>query len=193
MTYEDSEVDRSPETEFGFLIEHKDRLGKRIKAKPVEHIGSIQFSKLHANFMNLISVFHYLVANVDFSAFASADDEVCCHNHILFGEGEEHYYSIPYDFDMTGLVSAEYATPNPRYGLRRITQRFYRGRCENNQYLAENLVLFRDKRDEIEAVIDSIPDLSKYSHKLIGRLVGEFYRIVDDPKLVEKRLVERCN
>ena len=193
VTYEDSEIDRSPQTEFGFLIEHKKRLGKRIDAKPVERIGSIQVHELHADFMNLISVFHYLIANVDFSSFASADNQVCCHNHVLFGEGKEHYYSIPYDFDMSGFVSAEYATPNPRYGLRRITQRFYRGRCENNQYIADNLALLSDKRDEITTLVDSFPHLSKYSRKLTGRLIGEFYKIVDDPRLVEKRLIERCN
>ncbi|MDJ0759220.1 MAG: hypothetical protein QNJ19_07470 [Woeseiaceae bacterium] len=193
ITYEYSEVKRRPITEFGFLIEHKNRLGKRIDAKPVELIGPAQLGKLHSDFVNLATMFHYLIANVDFSTFAAAEEDDCCHNHILFGEGEELYYSIPYDFDMSGFVSAEYAVPNPRYGLRRITQRYYRGHCVNNEHLPQTLKQFDEKRDEFYALVETFPHLSKYSRKLTTRLMDDFYKIIDDPRLVEKRLEGRCH
>ena len=155
ITYEYSDTSHRPMQEYGFLIEHKSRLGKRIDAKPVEIIGPTKLESLHGDFVNLATTFHYLIANVDFSTFAASEEEDCCHNHVLFGEGEgegegeERYYSIPYDFDMAGFVSAEYAVPNPRYGLRRITQRYWRGHCINNEHLPESLAVFQDIRGDI--------------------------------------------
>ena len=143
--------------------------------------------------MNLNTVFHYLISNVDFSTFAASEDESCCHNQVLFGEEDGPYFSIPYDFDMSGFVSADYATPNPRYGLRRVTQRYYRGHCVNNEYLPETLALFREKREEIYEVASSLPLLSRHSRKLTGRLIDEFYDIIDDPEQVERRMSERCH
>ena len=193
ITYEYSDAKRSPIKEFGFLIEHKDRLGKRIDAKPVELIGPAKLDQLHSDFVNLATMFHYLIANVDFSAFAAAEGEDCCHNHVLFGEGEELYYSIPYDFDMSGFVSAEYAVPNPRYNLRRITQRYYRGHCVNNEHLPQTLTMFSEKRDDFYALVENFPHLSRYSRKLTTRLMDEFYKVVDNPKLIEKRFERGCH
>lgn len=192
VTYDYTDWKRAPITEYGFLIEHKKRLGKRIDAKPAEIIGPTKVAKLHGDFMHLNSIFHYLISNVDFSTFAAGEEDACCHNQVLFGPEDGPYYSIPYDFDMSGFVSAEYAVPNPRYGLRRITQRFYRGHCVNNEYLPETLALFRDKREELYEVVESFPLLSRYSRKLTARLMGEFYNIIDDPKSVERRMTDQC-
>ena len=193
ITYEYSDTNHRPMQEYGFLIEHKSRLGKRIDAKPVEIIGPAELDRLHGDFVNLATTFHYLIANVDFSTFAASEEEDCCHNHILFGEGEERYYSIPYDFDMSGFVSAEYAVPNPRYGLRRITQRYWRGHCVNNEHLPESLTVFQEIRGDIYSLIEEFDPLSNYSRKLTTRLVNDFYKIIDSPKLVEKRLTGRCH
>lgn len=193
VTYEYTDWKRQPITEYGFLIEHKKRLAKRIDAKPVEIIGPTTVAKLHGDFMLLNSVFHYMISNVDFSTFAAGEEDACCHNQVLFGPEDGPYYSIPYDFDMSGFVSADYATPNPRYGLRRVTQRYYRGHCVNNQYLPQTLALFRDKREELYDVVKSLPLLSRYSRKLTGRLMGEFYDIINDPKLVERRMLDLCH
>ena len=193
VSYEYTDWKRQPITEYGFLIEHKKRLGKRIEAKPVEIVGPTTVARLHADFMNMNSVFHYMIANVDFSTFAAGEGDVCCHNQVLFGPEHGPYYSIPYDFDMSGIVSTDYATPNPRYGLRRITQRFYRGHCANNEHLPDTLALFRDKREEIYDVVRSFPHLSRHSRKLTGRLLGEFYDIIDEPTLVENRMTRRCH
>ena len=192
VTYEYDDWKRRPVTEYGFLIEHKKRLSKRIDEKPVQIIGPTTVALLHGDFMNLNAVFHFLISNVDFSTFAAGEEDTCCHNQVLFGPEEGPYYSIPYDFDMSGFVSAEYATPNPRYGLRRITQRYYRGHCVNNEYLPDTLALFREKRDEMHDVVRSFPHLSRYSRKLTGRLMKEFYEIIDDPKSIEDRLSSKC-
>lgn len=192
ITYEETEAKRKPLVEYGFLIEHKSRLGKRIGAKPVREEDRIRVSKLHGDFMNLTSIFQYFIANLDFSAIASSEEDSCCHNHTLFGEGEELYYSIPYDFDMSGFVSARYARPNAKFGLKSITARYYRGRCTNNEHVPAVLAKFDAIREDIYSLVRTFPNMTKGSRKKLLRFIGKFYDILDDPAKVEKKLTGKC-
>lgn len=192
VTYEESEAKRRPITEFAFFIEHKDRLGKRIEAKPVAGVDRIKVADLHGDYMNLTSIFQWFLANLDFSAIASAEEDSCCHNQTLFGKGQQLYYSIPYDFDMSGFVKAEYAKPNPKFGLKRITARHYRGRCVNNVHVPKTMELFRANRENINTLVGTFPLLSKRSQKELRKLIGDFYEIVDSPKLLEERITGKC-
>lgn len=192
VTYEETEAKRRPINEFAFLIEHKDRLARRIDAKPVDGVDRINVADLHGDYMNLTSVFQYFLANLDFSAIASAEEDSCCHNQTLFGEGQALYYSIPYDFDMSGFVKAEYAKPNPKFGLKRITARLYRGRCVNNEHVPKTMGLFRANRDNINTLVGTFPLLSKRSQKELRKLIGDFYEIVDSPALLQERITVKC-
>ena len=192
VTYEESEAKRRPISEYGFLIEHKKRLGKRIDAKPVDGIDRIKVGQLHGDYMNLTSVFQFFIANLDFSAVASAEEGSCCHNQTLFGEGEDLYYSIPYDFDMSGFVRASYAKPNPAFKVRSITTRVYRGRCVNNEHLAKTVALFQANRENIDTLVGTFPLLSKMSQRQLQKLIRDFFKIVDDPKLLERQIIGEC-
>ncbi len=192
ITYEESDRKRRPITEYAFLIEHKNRLGKRIDAKPVDGVDRIKVRNLHGDYMNLTSIFQYFLANLDFSAIASAEEGSCCHNQTLFGEGQELYYSIPYDFDMSGFVRASYAKPNPRFGVKSITARVYRGRCVNNEHVAETVALFQANRENIDTLLGSFPLLSRLSQHQLQKLIRDFYKIIDNPELLEKRITGKC-
>ena len=100
--------------------------------------------------------------------------------------------SIPYDFDVTGIVDAPYAVPNPRFRLRNVTQRLYRGRCVNNEYLDSTLQLFMDRKQAIYDLPDSVPGLSNKSIKKSRRYINEFYATIESPKRVDRYLVDKC-
>jgi len=108
--------------------------------------------------------------------------------------GESKMLSIPYDFDVTGIVDAPYAVPNPRFRLRNVKDRLYRGRCVNNEYLDSTLQLFRDKQEAIYDLVnsDSVPGLSSRSIKTTRRYIDEFYATIDSPKRVERYIVDKC-
>ena len=90
-----------------------------------------------------------MIGNTDFSPVAGPPGEDCCHNYVLFkGEGA-NITPVPYDFDQSGFVDAPYANPNPRFKIRSVKQRVYRGRCGNNSQIPDTLQQFQDKRAEI--------------------------------------------
>ena len=176
---------------YAVFIEHKDRLGKRIGGEPVA-TERAEVSELYPAGLSLASVFQYFVGNTDFSPVATAPDEDCCHNQALFTSEEGPYRSIPYDFDQTGLVDAQHAAPNPRFGIRTVKVRLYRGRCENNDILPRTLELFRERRSEIEALINDQAELLPATQRNMLKYIDSFYKTIDNPKRVDQRIVTEC-
>jgi hypothetical protein len=191
VRYVESTNGRIEEENYAFLIEHRDQLGKRLGLE-YNPVGKTRVDALTPNHTNLVSVFHYLIGNTDFSPIVGARDEPCCHNHILMGDEPGKILSIPYDFDISGIVSAPYGTPNPKFELRDVRERLYRGRCVNNEFLPESTKAFQEKRQAIYDLIDVIPDSSFVSIKKTTSFIDAFYKIIDSPKLVERRLAKKC-
>jgi hypothetical protein len=192
VTYEETEKNRSPFTEFGIFIEHDDRLGKRIGLEPVDGIDRVSLDRVNAEQVALDAVFQYLIGNTDFSPVSSADPDSCCHNHTLFGGPEGEYVSIPYDFDQSGIVDAPYAMPNSRFRIDDVKERVFRGRCRHNDLLDASLDRFRDRRDTIVALVNKLPELSNYSRSVTLRYIEAFYKEIARPRNVERRLRRKC-
>ena len=191
ITWVDTDKDNRSMTQFGFLIEDVDALAKRIGRKELE-VPRTTVAQLDPAYTNLASVFQYLIANTDFSPIAAAEGEDCCHNGKLLASGDEPIYAVPYDFDMSGFVDAPYASPNPRFKIRTVKQRVYRGRCVNNEYLAATFDLFRDRREAITELIASHPHLGTRDRNETLRFVDAFYDTINNPKDVDRSLIGRC-
>jgi len=176
---------------FAIFIEHKDRIKKRLGAKTIK-IERAVVQDLRQPDLNLTSVFQFFIGNTDFSPVASAPGEDCCHNQILFARDGEPHYTIPYDFDQSGLVGAPYAAPNKRFGLKSNLERLYRGRCVNNSYLPSTIKLFDDKRNDIEALIKNQQGLTKGKAKKMLNFVKLFYKLIDNPRRLNNSIVKKC-
>ncbi|MDH3552013.1 MAG: hypothetical protein OER22_05300 [Gammaproteobacteria bacterium] len=176
---------------YGIFIEHKDSLAKRIGLPPLS-VEKIPVSSLDPEYLNLTSVFHYLIGNTDFSPIAGAPGGECCHNHTLFGGDGTPYISVPYDFDMSGFVSAPYAAPNPKLRLDSVQDRLYRGRCVNNERLPTTFEKIVARRDDFEALIRDQAGLSRKMRSGMLRYVDEFYRTISRPKSVERHFIKKC-
>ncbi len=186
--YSDS---RAEVESFGVLIEHKDRIGKRIDAKALA-IEKTTVAEIRPQDLNLASVFQYFLGNTDFSPVATAPDEDCCHNQALFASEGGLHYTIPYDFDQSGLVDAPYAAPNPRFKLRTVQQRLYRGRCKNNEYLPASLQLFREHQSDFETLIREQEELSSVTRRKMLSFIEKFYDTINSPKRTDREIVRRC-
>lgn len=191
ITYVDSGRNNAEEIRYGFLIEHKDRLAKRVGIATVE-VPRTSVGALVGDYTNLMSVFQYFIANTDFSPITGAPDDNCCHNTKLFGNEGQLDYAIPYDFDMAGMTDAPYATPNPALNIRNVRQRLYRGRCANNHHLPTSVQIFQDTKDAHYALVKNLPDLGRSSKTSMYALMDRFYNIIDNPRAVEKKMADKC-
>ena len=191
ITYVDTDNKGKSTEHYGFLIEHRDRLAKRLQATVID-IPKTRPGDLEPGYANLISMYHYFIGNTDFSPVAGAEGERCCHNHDLIGNEGELYWSVPYDFDQSGLVNAPHAVTNPRFKLRSVKQRLYRGRCANNSQLATTIALFSDKREEIEQIAASDELLNRASKKHVAKYVADFYEVLESDKQLDDKITKAC-
>jgi len=191
VTYVNTEKREGGQVRYGFLIEHKNRLGKRYDLKDLE-IERTTVAAIQADRLNLTSVFEFLIGNTDFSPIAGPPDSECCHNYVLFGNDIDPLIAIPYDFDQSGFVDAPYAEVNERFRIRNVRQRLYRGRCVNNGQVAASLQRFRDSRESIYALIDDQEGLQSGVRENLVHYIDDFFELINNPKDVERRIIKRC-
>lgn len=191
VTYNDTDTDRNDRVTWGFLIEHSDRFTART-GLPLVSVPRTSVRLLDPEFTSLTSVFQFFIGNTDYSPIAGAEGSDCCHNTHLYGGVEAHIIPIAYDFDFSGMVNAPYAAPNPKLGLRTVRQRLFRGRCEHNAHIPATLQKFHELRNTFYAIVAEDPRLNGSSRRSMTSFLNSFYEVVDDPRQVERKLVDSC-
>lgn len=191
MEYIEAQTQTKPRRAFTFFIEHKKNLAKRIGADLLS-VKQSSAKELDSEHLNLGSLFQLLIGNVDWSATAGGTDE-CCHNYKLFARPHQPVLSIPYDFDLSGLVNAKYAIPDAGMKLKTIRERRYRGYCRNNHLLEQNIGLFNARKTEIFNLLEEFPYLSTRNRKSSVSYLKKFYRIINDPQRVKQMILQRCH
>jgi hypothetical protein len=191
ITWVDTEAKRTQQVRYAFLLEHKNRLGKRIDRKDLK-IDETSVAALDPGHLNLTSVFQFLIGNTDFSPIAKPDHNECCHNYVLFSNDSDLLVGIPYDFDQSGLVNAPYAAPGLQFNIRTVRQRIYRGRCENNDRVAASVDRFKAVRNNIFALIETQDGLSSKVRRTLASYVQSFFDIADDPRRVKRTMTDQC-
>jgi hypothetical protein len=123
-----------------------------------------------------------------------ADDD-CCHNGKLMAASDasrERVVPIPYDFDFAGFVNAPYAQPPEGLPVRNVRQRHYRGLCRFNDQARGAAEIFRSRREQLYAVIDSEARLTPARRGVARDYIAGFFEILDDPQRFERLVIEGC-
>lgn len=194
IEYVDSDKSKKkPITRFGFLIEDADDVAKRHDMKELE-IPSIPYNDLESATTSQLSLFQYMIGNLDWAATSGPKEDKCCHNARLIGAGEDidPKYPIPYDFDSSGLVNTHYAAPPDGLRVRNIRQRLYRGFCMGNDQLPQTITQFNELKPEIIALFQDNKHLNDYMRDDAIDYLEDFYKIINDPKKLNKEIIGKC-
>jgi len=187
ITYVDSEEKYDDRVRYGFFIEHKKSLSRRIDL-PLISTERIRTSELAGPYSDLTSLFQFMISNTDFSFIAAPPGETCCHNAILLEGSEGTYLPVPYDFDRTGIVDPPNALPDENLRQKNVRDRLYRGFCVPDQYFTAELEKTRTLRPQLQALFENQNDLSERSRKTALRFLESYYRIIDTPAARERSL-----
>lgn len=191
-TYIDTDKDNKSRESYAFFIEEKEHIGERI-GLPMVKIPRTKYSALDPVQSNLVNVYEYFIANTDFSLIAGPEGSDCCHNTVLYQKDGEPIVNIPYDFDHAGLIDAPYAEPNPRFKIKSVKRRVYRGRCSNNALLDSAFQHFLDNRDAISQVVTGLDGFDEKSVKGTMSFIDDFYKDISAPKNIEKKFIKKCS
>lgn len=175
---------------YGFLIEPASGLAEKVGGKPVQ-VAGVTLRSLDSQQAATVYIFQYLIGNTDWSLVMADGDDTCCHNGDLFDIESSRYY-VPYDFDLSGLVNARYARPDPSLSISRVTQRQYRGYCTSADALRNALSAIKAQRFEILATIGRLPELAQKDVKAKTKYLDQFFdRANNEDKLV-KEFERKC-
>lgn len=192
VTYRDPESRRHDLVDPAFFIEADRLVGKRLELKRIRppQVDPAQMSLAHTTHNML---FQYLIANTDFSVKQGPSGEGCCHNARVFARAgtQRDFTIIPFDFDQAGIVNTGYGIPADGLGIRKVTTRLYRGFCWQNEALLDSIGLFNENRSRIEAAFLS-DGLSRSRSRRLQRYIDGFYDTINDPKELQKRLLDKC-
>ncbi len=197
ITYDDTESNRAPVTRYGFLIEDKDLLAARNSVEFLE-ILDVPIHLVDADNLALIGVFQYFIGNTDWSAFRpEPDKDECCHNTKPIGMPGGPVYSVPYDFDLSGLLNTRYAkrlykTNLEKMGLHSVRDRLYRGLCRSHPHLPAVFDLFHQKREEIYDLYRHQNDLAPKVLKKTLKYFDAFYEVITDEGKTRRAFRDEC-
>ena len=175
---------------YGFFIESAAELAYRKSGRRVDAPGVVLDSLDQENTAKVF-IFQYLIGNTDWSLVSPDLDDSCCHNGDIFDIGGRRFY-VPYDFDLSGLVNARYAKPDPSLGTSRVTQRRYRGYCMSSEALADALRAIVARRDAIRDVVGEVPGLSAKDARVALRYIDKFFDQAENEHRLVRSFERRC-
>ena len=172
-------------TRHGMLLEDDGDVAKRMEGRIAE-LPRALFANLEQGTLDTMMMFEYMIGSTDFSIYA-------LHNLVLVQTQDRMLYPVPYDFDMTGLVSPPYAIPDKRLPIGSVKERLYRGPCRTLEQFESILAPIRAQRDRVLALPDAIADLTSGSREEAKRYLDAFYSSTREQKDVKRLFVDGCS
>jgi hypothetical protein len=189
ITYLNSVRDKKPLTQFAFAIEPVSLLEKRTKTKELNYSNVTQ-RHINPTMLDRTAIFNYLIGNTDWSVPIK-------HNVILLTNSKNPPANdnliVAYDFDYSGLVSAEYAVPFDGLPIKTVQERLYMAVCRSESQFANALTEFTEKKDEFYRVINNFPYISERSRKDMIKYLDDFYLGMDKRNSLVKKLLSDCS
>ena len=100
--------------------------------------------------------------------------------------------SVPYDFDMAGLINTSYAEPDPRLGIRSVQERLFRGYCRTKEAFEIIFEQFSAQREATYALYRDFPYLEEKYQKRALKYLDEFYDTINKPRRVRREFLAAC-
>lgn len=177
-------------TEAAFFIEEDWEIAARHGVEVIE-ARTLGLAELDPAHTTLLSLFHFVIGNTDWSVIRGPDEDICCHNGKVIGEPGLPAIVIPYDFDQSGLINTEYSSPSDILPIRRVTQRYYRGFCEFNSELEPVRAQLLARRAALETVLRESAASSGAAEQALGYL-QESLAILGNAEEIDAQILKRC-
>jgi hypothetical protein len=100
---------------------------------------------------------------------------------------------VPYDFDYSGLVDADYAIPYEGLGLSSVRERRYVGICRTEDVFINDLKEFSDKKAEFFKVINEFTLLNEKDKKVMIQYLESFFDKFDKRNSIVFDILNGCS
>ncbi|MEM9986104.1 MAG: hypothetical protein AAF804_13510 [Bacteroidota bacterium] len=186
ISYVDINQARETETKWAFLIEAEDELAKRFGGEPLDEEVNVTPDDVEREQLTLVHMFNYMAANRDF-------DVRIRQNVKVISRAEGRPVVVPYDFDWSGMINAEYTKSYTQAGgpVYKDRVRFVR-LCRTEEEYEAVLDQFQAIKGDIFELYQTSPYLSKEVVKETLGYYKTFYKTSKKAKTMEEVFLKGC-
>lgn len=183
---EDENNKKMPSPFYGILLENEKQMAKRNNMVEVKEKVRPQQTMQEA-FLRT-AVFEYLIANTDWSV------EFLQNMKLIAADSTAVPFTVPYDFDLSGIVDAPYALPAAELKMSSVRERRYRGYCVTDMSLFDpTIALYNRLRKNIYSLFSDCPLLDNKYKKQTLSFLDEFYSTINNPKKLKEEFGYPCD
>jgi hypothetical protein len=142
--------------------------------------------------MDRVAIFNYMIANWDWSV--PKQHNISILKPKVLDQGGLGI-AVPYDFDLCGVVNADYGTPAPEMGLTSSRDRKFAGICREKPTIELELKYFLEKKEKLYAIINDYPLLNTRSKKDITAFLDQFFDQLEkqrDTEYLIRNILDNC-
>ncbi|MDA0774298.1 MAG: hypothetical protein O2914_00240 [Bacteroidetes bacterium] len=167
----------------GFLIEDDDLVADRFEGQVLERFIHPLAMDAESSAQN--AFFQFMIGNTDFSTAYQ-------HNGKLLYI-DKKIIPLPYDFDMSGLVDASYATVNTTLGITSVKDRKYRGFKRDDEVLNGVRSQFLTNKQKLMDIVAAMAGdfESEKEFKETQKYIESFYDILENDKDFQASIVSQ--
>jgi len=185
ILYFDTGTGRELFEKYSFFIEDEGHMAKRNGAVKTDRFLT-PFEIDRQNYRRM-SIFEYLIGNKDWYLTAR--------KNIVIVESELTpgiLYSVPYDFDVAGLVNAIYTKPDNVPDAYLSERRIYKGLCYTEEEFAETFEYFKKLKPVFDEILNNQAILQKAGIREVIKYLENSYKIIDDKASLKKEFLDVC-
>lgn len=184
ITYANVEDPNRDFTRNGFFAEHFETLANRLGAQLLTETG-FDPERLDIEAADQAALFSFMVGNTDWSI--EEQDNVFL---LRFPDGRD--VPVLFDLDMSGLVNAYYASPEPDLPIKKVKHRYYLGFCHPDTDWDALFAKFSGLEEDIMKMLIGSPGLGRGDRRESGAYLDSFFETLDSFEARNTRIVERC-
>jgi hypothetical protein len=171
INFKDTDTKEST-LQYGFLIEDTAQLRARLNAEKYDNKFGINIDQLDETAYTNVALFQHMIGNADWSIL-----EIC--KNVKVVSKADKLIAVPYDFDFSEIVSANYANTTLNYNLRLIKANAL---TEMNEYMTsfeDSIELFNQKKSEIIQLVKKSKLIKKSDRTRIIESINFFYQDIN--------------
>jgi hypothetical protein len=187
VTFIDISGKYDTDTQFAFIIENKKQMAERLNTIALD-VKNIRDQYIEKTTLVNFYLFQYLIGNTDWSIPGA-------HNMLLIKSKDPvltEPYVVPFDFDLAGIVDANYAKPNTEADISSVRERYYMGICLPDDQVKSGLQVYVERKDEIYTLYQNSDLLDNRNKQKTIQYLDEFYEIIEDENRLSSRILESC-
>ena len=187
MRYVDTGRNNKVSEGWAFMIEPEEMLAERLDAVAVKN-DELSMALMKPGDMDRVALFMYLIGNCDYSVTGRHNLKVLG----MPGYGTEGYTPVPYDFDYTGLVNADYAVPGENLGITSVTERYYLGPCRKDEAYVAAIEHINQYREDILQMVNDFKYIDEKHKKSVIKYLEDYFAVAGQHDMIKYSLQKTC-